>query len=426
MLLLYRTLLYLALPLLVVRFLWRGARNTDYFHRIGERIGILKSDPQMGGFWVHAVSVGEVNAAIPLVSTLRRTYPNRVVTLTTMTTTGSDRVRQVLGGEVQHYYLPYDYPGAVRRFLRKIDPCAGLIMETEIWPNMIHCCRRMQIPLIYTNVRMSQRSFEGYHRLRSLFTPLLRNIREFAVQSAADARRLEQLGVDSERVEITGSLKFDIQLNPSIVEIGQSIRRQVGAERPVLVVASTHEGEENEILTVFQSLLSELPDALLILVPRHPERFNTVQKLVEKQGLKLVRRTGMTGQVSEEIQVLLVDKMGELPNFISAGDVTFMGGSLTEIGGHNLLEPAALGKPVVFGPHMFNFAEISDMFLERGAGIQVNDSGELVEVFLKLFEDPGLRDRYGSAGEKLVAQNRGALDRVTRIVARVVPASSTE
>jgi 3-deoxy-D-manno-octulosonic-acid transferase len=312
--------------------------------------------------------------------------------------------------------LPYDFPGAVRRFVQRISPQLGLVMETEIWPNLIFYCHQQGIPLIYTNVRLSERSWRGYNRFRFLFSQILKLVSKFAVQSESDARRLIQLGAPEHKLSITGSLKFDINLPPSVSEAGESIRRQIGWNRPVLIAASTHEGEELLVIEVYHRIRSNLPELLLIIVPRHPERFTAVAKMCVKDGLNTIQRTEMSAQLSSDIEVLVVDTMGELPMFIAAGDVTFMGGSLVPVGGHNLLEAAALGQPVVFGPHMFNFAEISEMFLQQGAGVQVFGIDELAEVCERLLLDGVIRDQYGTQGEKLVQQNRGALEQVMEFI----------
>lgn len=416
MLIIYRLVLYISLPVLIVRFFLRGLSNRSYFERITERFGFSEANPDRGGFWIHAVSVGEVNAAVPLVNRIMKTWPNKSITVTTMTTTGSDRVKKVFGSSVSHCYLPYDYPGAVRRFVKKISPQLGLVMETEIWPNLIFYCHQQGIPLIYTNVRLSERSWQGYNRFRFLFSRILKLVSKFAVQSEPDARRLMQLGAPEHKLSITGSLKFDINLPPSINEAGESIRRQIGWNRPVLVAASTHEGEEASIIEVYNRIKSTLPELLLIIVPRHPERFTTVSKLCIKEGLNTIQRTEMSAELSADIEVFVVDTMGELPMFIAAGDVTFMGGSLVPVGGHNLLEAAALGQPVVFGPYMFNFAEISEMFLQHGAGLQVSGIDELAEVCERLLLDGVMRDQYGTQGEKIVQQNRGALEQVMALI----------
>ncbi len=344
--------------------------------------------------------------------------------MTTMTTTGANRVVQVFGETVIHRYLPYDFPGSMRRFMSTINPELGIIMETELWPNLINVCHRNSVPLIYANVRLSERSFQGYQRVRWLFRPLLKTISRFAAQSEADAKRLIALGAPEHTVQVTGSLKFDLQMPASVVEAGHSIRRQIGQHRQVIVAASTHDEEELEMLNLFLRLKTRVPGLLLILTPRHPERFDGVFRLWQKTGVNVVRRSEFQNALTEDTEVLLVDEMGSLTQFISAGDITFMGGSLVPVGGHNLLEPAALGRVVVFGPHMFNFAEISRLFLELGAGIQVQEASELDAVMINLFEDTAMRNQYAQIGEKLVRENRGALLKVIGMVRNEIQSAS--
>lgn len=413
----YRLLLYLALPWVLLRLAWRGTRNRQYLERIGERFALSGPRPDADGLWIHAVSVGEVNAALPLVDRLARRWPGKPITVTTMTTTGSDRVRSALGDRVSHCYLPYDYPGAVSRFLRRVRPGLGVVMETEIWPNLIHACARAHIPLVYANVRLSERSWKGYRRYRALVQPTLGRISRFAVQSEPDAGRLLDLGAPADRVHVTGSMKFDLQVPASVAEAGESLRRRLGWNRPLLLAASTHEGEEEILLEAFRQIAGHIHGLLLVLVPRHPERFGPVERLCRREGFATFLATDLTRDLDPETEVLVVNRMGELMKYIAACDVVFMAGSLVPIGGHNLLEAAALERPVVFGPHVFNFAEISSMFLAQGAGIQVQDREELVAVMCRLFEDAGMRDQYGTRGRRLVEQNRGALDEVVELIA---------
>ncbi len=413
----YRLILYLVLPWVLLRLAIRGIRYPGYRKRIAERFGFAGPAPPAGSVWIHAVSVGEVNAAVPLIHRMLARWPERTVTVTTMTVTGSERVRMVLGDQVQHCYLPYDYPGSVLRFLRRCRPAIGLVMETEIWPNLIAACRQADIPLIYANVRMSERSWRGYRRYRRLVADTLSGISRFAVQSESDAERLKDLGAQSDRIRVTGSMKFDVKLSVSVSEAGEAIRRRLGWNRPVFLAASTHDGEEDILISAFRKLAVRIPGLLLILVPRHPERFASVDKLCHREKLATILATRQSGELDESVRVLLVDRMGELTKYIAACDVVFMGGSLVPVGGHNLLEAAALERPVVFGPHMFNFAEISSMFLVHGAGIQVGNEEELVEVVHRLFEDAGMRDEYGLQGRRLVEQNRGALEQVEAMIA---------
>jgi 3-deoxy-D-manno-octulosonic-acid transferase len=418
MLNLYRLFLYLLLPVVVIRLLYRAIRNSQYFERIPQRFGWQFDIPKssQNGIWIHAVSVGEVNAAGPLVKFLQEKYPAHSITITTMTPTGAERVRKSFGDSVAHYYLPYDYPGAVSRFLEALQPQLGMVMETEIWPNLIMACSKHNIPLIYTNVRLSARSYEGYKKFSRLIKSVLERITSFAVQSEADAKRLVMLGARKESVHITGSIKFEIDLPASVFEASQSVRRSLGWDRPVWVAGSTHEGEESQVLDAFLKAKSECPDLLLVLVPRHPERFNTVYRLCIRYGCNTVLRSQLTSELPNEVEVYMVDTMGELPLLITASDITYIGGSLVATGGHNILEASAAGVAVVFGPHMFNFQEISDQVLARGAGIQIENSDELSDVIVRLIKDPVIRDQYGINGKEFIAENRGALGKIQELV----------
>jgi len=412
---LYRIFLYLASPVILLRLLCRALQDRRYFRQLPQRLGFAGRHLRPGGVWVHAVSVGEVNAAVPLVERLLRQYPHKPVTITTMTPTGAERVAAVFAGRVGHCYLPYDYPGAVRRFLKRAAPCLALVMETEIWPNLIHACHRLGTPMWYVNVRMSKRSHRGYRRINRLVRPTLQKIGHFAVQTPPDARRLVRLGAPAAAVTVTGNLKFDIAPKPGGGEAAREVREHWG-RRPVWVAGSTHEGEEAQILEVFARLRGQVESLLLVIVPRHPQRFKRVFRLCVGGGYRTVLRSRNRGPVSPDTDIYVADTMGELPALIAAGDIAFIGGSLVPVGGHNVLEASAAGVPVVFGRHMFNFSEIADLLLQHAAGIQVMDSGELVEVVLRLLNDPALRRRYADKGRELVAQKRGALDKVCALV----------
>ncbi len=427
MLLLYRIALYLAVPVILIRLLFRSSRNRQYLSGIPHRFGwclplrSTSKDPAKNGnshsgIWIHAVSVGEVNAAIPLVKALLEKYEDRVITVTTMTPTGSDRVKSVFGDSIQHCYLPYDYPGSVKRFFNRVKPALGMVMETEIWPNLITECHKRNIPLIYTNVRLSTRSLKGYLKFKSLFEPVLKKVDKFAVQAEADAQRIKHLGASSDAVEVTGSIKFDMPLPASLIEAAQSVRRTLGRNRPVWVAGSTREGEESYVIESYLLAKKSIENLMLVLVPRHPERFNSVLRLCNRRGCKTVLRSESVGEVSEDTDIYLVDSMGELALFISASDVVYIGGSLVPTGGHNLLEACAAGVAVIFGPHMFNFKDISELVLAKGAGIQIANSEELGEVVIKLINDPILRDQYGTYGKELIEENKGALDKICAMV----------
>ena len=418
---LYSALLSLALPLALIRLWLRGLRNPAYRRRWRERLGAIDSMGEGRVIWVHAVSVGEAQAAQPLIRRLLHDYPQYRVLVTTTTPTGHDQVNRLFGEAVEHRYFPYDLPGILNRYLERVNPVLLLVMETEIWPNLAAECARRSIPLMLVNGRLSARSARGYARLRSLVAETLRCFDRIAVQAPADAERFAALGAPQERIVVTGNLKFDIRLPSSVGEQAEVLRLSWGLDRPAWVAASTHEGEEQQVLAAHARVLEHFPQAVLVLVPRHPERFDAVAGLVRRQGYRF-RRRSVDSLGAEDIQVFIGDTMGELPVFLRASDIAFVGGSLVPIGGHNVLEPAALGVPVVFGPHMFNFAAIGELFLDRRAAIQVTDVSTLAEVLMQCLGDPGRRAEIGEAGRRLVEENRGALDRTVDEVHRLLPA----
>ncbi len=429
MLTLYRIILYITFPVVLLRLLLRISRSRRYVNRLPQRFGFgLRAGDSSGDgnrIWIHAVSVGEVNAAAPLVRALQSNYPDRRVIITTMTPTGSDRVVQNFNHSVDHCYLPYDYPGAVKRFLNQLNPCLAIIMETEIWPNYIVECRCRNIPVIYANARLSKKSCEGYVRFKKLISPILGKVGHFAVQTRADSERLIHLGANPDCVEVTGSLKFELDVPDSLLEAAQSVRRDLGADRPVLVAGSTREGEEALVLQAFFEAKRAIPDLLLVLAPRHPERFREVYRLCSRANGKTVLRTQSSGVIDRDVDIYIGDTMGELPALIAAGDIAYIGGSLVPAGGHNLLEACAAGVAVIFGPHMFNFQEISDRALSTGAGVQVMNTQELTEVIVRFVNDPVLREQYGSRGKEFVDENRGALSRTLKIIDRLMSAAKT-
>lgn len=422
MLTLYRIALYFALPVVMIRLLYRASRNKHYLSKIPQRFGfnllLPKDDGYSNGIWIHAVSVGEVNAAVPLVKNLQDSFPDKAITITTMTPTGAERVRKVFADSVQHCYLPYDYPGAIKRFLNVLQPQLAMVMETEIWPNLIHECHSRQIPMIYTNVRLSARSHKGYLRFKKLFAPTLKKVSGFAAQAKADAERLIDIGANADTVEVTGSIKFEMTLPASVTEAAQSVRRELGWERPIWVAGSTHEGEEAQVIDAYLKARKQIENLLLVLVPRHPERFSAVFKLATQYGCKTVLRSQSNTKIPQATEIYVADTMGDLTLLIAASDVAFIGGSLVSVGGHNVLEACAAGVAVIFGTYMFNFQEISDLVLAKGAGIQVMDSDELCEVVVKWLNDPIIRNQYGSAGRALIEENKGALDKICAMVDR--------
>ncbi|NOZ10862.1 MAG: 3-deoxy-D-manno-octulosonic acid transferase [Gammaproteobacteria bacterium] len=409
-------MLYLLSPWLLVRLLWRGLRNPAYWRRWGERFGYRFPDAR-DVYWVHAVSVGEVRAAVPLINRLLERYPDCRVLVTTMTPTGSDQVSQLLADRVVHSYVPYDFPGAVTRFLEHCQPRLVVIMETELWPNLFHACRARSIPLLVANVRLSEKSARGYERFSRLSRSTLEQVGLFGVQSEVDAQRLRRIGAPLMTVRITGNIKFELQLTASLFEVGEALRRDWGTSRNVLLAASTRDGEEEQILKALPDIKKRFTNLLLVLVPRHPERFSTVEQLCRKAGYKVARRSDFKSQaLDESVDILIGDTMGELLLFYTAADVAFVGGSLVGTGGHNILEACAVGTPVIFGPSMFNFSEVSQMVIDRSAGTQVKNTGELIMAVVGYLEDPSRRFDAGEAGKKLIEENKGALARTLALV----------
>ncbi len=412
---LYSLLLYLLIPLAVGRLLWRGLKNRGYWRRWGERFGFV---PYQAGpiIWLHAVSVGEARAAQPLVQALQRDYPGHRILITTMTPTGSDTVRLLFGDTVAHSYLPYDLPTAVRRFLDRTRPRLALVMETELWPNLFHQCGARGIPLVLANVRLSEQSARGYRRFAALTRATLAPVAAVAAQSPDDAERIGALGAT--RVEVTGSIKFELAVPADLDTRAVALRAGFGG-RPVWVAASTRDGEEIPVLEAFAILRERFPRLLLILVPRHPERFEAVARMCEQRGYRIERRSVRRDGAAAGTDILLGDTMGELLLLYAAADVAFIGGSLKPLGGQNLLEALAVGTPVVFGPHMFNFSDISRMSRARGAARAIRDGDELAQAIGEWLADPAARRAAGAAGKKMVEENRGALER-TRVLVREV------
>lgn len=412
---LYTLAMFLVTPLLVLRLLARGVRSRPYHQRWPERFGFFRTPGFNGSLWVHAVSVGEVNAAEPLIKALQRDYPRAQLVVTTVTPTGTARVQQLFGDSVFHVYLPYDLPYAVSRFLKKIRPRLALIVETEIWPNLYFACRRRGIPLMIVNARLSERSLRGYRPLRGLLRSALRCVTLIAAQSRTDAARYRLLGADPQQVLVTGNMKFDMPIPDGAVELAAGMREQWGPRRPVWMAASTHEGEEQAVLEAHLQVLKRLPDALLLLAPRHPERFRLVEHSVRSLGFTVATR-GLEGVPSSSHQVFVIDAMGQLMPFFAGSDVAFVGGSLVPIGGHNVLEPAALSVPVLVGPHTFNFDEITRSLIEQGGAMRVTGAAQLGPDVLRLLLDAASRERMGRDAQGVFERERGAVQRVMQLI----------
>jgi len=414
---LYTLLLYLLAPLVILRLAWRSLRAPDYRRRWPERFGTI--EPALGErvIWIHAVSVGEVQAAEPVVQALLEQRPDYSILITTVTPTGSARVTALFGDEVAHVYAPYDLPGAVSRFFQRVRPQLAIVMETELWPNLFHACQQRAIPLLLINARLSERSEAGYRRVRGLAAQTLSAVNEIAAQSELDAGRFINIGADQGTVTVTGNLKFEQRVPPSLLERAEVLRRDWGVGRTVWVAGSTHEGEDELLLDAFRQLRERFSDCLLVLVPRHPERFESVAELCRQKNYNTLLRSAAV-PCTPATEVYIGDSMGELPLFYAASDVAFVGGSLVPHGGHNMLEPAALGVPVVTGPHVFNFVEICELLQQAGACVKVEDVGGLSDTLSLWLEDANQRHRVGQRGRDTVEKNRGALQSVMAMIDR--------
>lgn len=417
--LLYTLLLYLALPLMLARLVWRGFKFPAYRRRWLERLGRFAPPEQGGGIWIHAVSVGEAQAIAPVVRYLLSNYPTVPLTVTTTTPTGSERVRLLFGDGVFHVYFPYDVPFAVQGFLDRVRPRWLVMVETEIWPNLLATCAQREVVTFLANARISAKSAAGYMRLKRLSRETFGRLDWIAAQAKDDADRFIALGSPADHVRVTGSLKFDIEVPASVAEQALALRRSLGPDRPVWVAASTHEGEDEQVLDAHAVVRDTLSEALLVLVPRHPERFDRVADLCRQRGLTFSRRSH-GGVASSRAAVLLGDTMGELLIFLGASDAAFVGGSLVPIGGHNVLEASAQGVAVVFGQHMFNFPVISKVLLERGAAVQINRGDDLGRLIAQWLSDATLRVRIGEAGRRAIETNRGALPAVLRMLDEIL------
>lgn len=417
---LYSATLYLLLPVTLYHLIWRGFRQRAYLQRWNERYGSYGVTPIAAPVWLHAVSVGEVNAAAPLLDALRAQRPDLRVVVTTVTPTGSQRVRALWGDSVEHVYLPYDLSGAVRRFLQHFRPALALIVETELWPNLLFGCRDAGIPVYILNARLSARSLRGYTVLAALIRRVLATVACVAAQSAGDARRFVVLGARSSCVQVTGNLKFDMA--PLQVDaFADAFRSAVGAARPVWIAASTHEGEEAAVIAAHRVLRQSSPDALLLWAPRHPERFQAVVQQAQQAGFEVATRSESSWP-SAQTEVFVIDTLGELLKFYACADVAFVGGSLQDIGGHNLLEPAATGTAIVSGPYLHNFADISRRLREAQAMHVVRDADALAAVVGQLLHDMSARQAMQAAATQLLQQGRGALERTLTLIAPALPA----
>ena len=411
----YSLLTYFWVPLYAGWMLWRGVRERDWWTHFSERFGIGARIEIPGSIWVHAVSVGEVQAAAALVRALAERYPRLPLVLTTVTPAGAQRARALFGERVQVRHLPFDLPGSVRRFLLRVRPQIAIVLETEIWPNLFHACARRGVPVLLASARISERSVRRYRWVSGLIRATLAHGVVIAAQSDSDAARFRAIGAPPERTSVAGSLKFDFAVAPDTSARGAELRRVQAPGRPLWIAGSTHAGEERILLEAHRLTRARVPHALLVLAPRHARRFAEVARWLEQQGVAYIRRS--SGAVVEtQTEVLLLDTLGELVAYYAAGDVAFVGGSLVPIGGHNLLEPAAVGRPVLCGPYTFSAPEAARLLLEAGAARVVGDAVELAETLISLLLDAGRRARAGTLGREVVERNRGAVGRVLTLL----------
>ncbi|MCP4009530.1 MAG: 3-deoxy-D-manno-octulosonic acid transferase [Proteobacteria bacterium] len=420
---LYSLLLYLLLPFILLRLLLRSIKNPAYRRRVLERFGVYVDAPVSEGIWVHAVSVGEAIVAVKLIKALQLQYPDYAITVTCGTPTGSQIIQKQLGDGVFHVYAPYDLPGSVKRFLNNCQPAVGIIMETEIWPNLFSQASSSGVKVLISNMRLSEISFRRYQKFPAFISRVLSTVNQIAAQSDSDAQRAISLGADADRVQVVGNLKFDVdKRSESVVSSLAELKDKISAQRSVWLAGSTHEGEDEIILNVHEKLVQSRATLLLILVPRHPERFEKVYKLCHARFRTQKRSTLTDGAVLEsDTQVLLVDSIGELDQFIGISDWAFIGGSLVPVGGHNILEACQAGVPVVFGEFMFNFNHIAKIVVEKEAGIQISEEADLVQAGLRLSEDPDARRRMGASGHALIEENQGATRRTLELLSGWLP-----
>jgi 3-deoxy-D-manno-octulosonic-acid transferase len=412
---LYGLLVHLAVPIAFAVVVLRGLRDRGYWQGLPERFGFGAAPRTRPSLWLHAVSLGEVTAAAPLVRALLARYPHTPLVLTTATPTGRARAQALFGAAVDVRFLPYDTAASIDRFLGCIDPEIAVILETELWPNLFDGCARRAVPLLLASARISAKSAARYRRFAGLFAGMLGAV-TVAAQTTADAERFIALGAEPRRTSVVGNVKFDIEVGPAVLERGQRLRSEtLGSSRAVWVAGSTHAGEEEIALDAHRVVLGNRPGTLLVLAPRHPNRFDAVAALLERRGCRFVRRRGAS-PLPADVDVLLLDTVGELLEFYAAADVAFVGGSLVPIGGHNLLEPAAAGLPVLTGPSNFNAKEVASLLLSRGGARSVRDAADIARSVSEFLADADARRRVGAIARATVAENRGSVARLLELI----------
>lgn len=414
----YSLLLYLLFPVALLRLLWRSKSNPAYRKRIPERLGFVSNDSDLSIIWLHAVSVGETIAARPLIESLLETYPDYRVLVTTTTPTGSEQVKTLFSNRVAHVYFPYDLPEIIYRFLQRIKPVMLIVMETEIWPNLFASCNKRDIPILILNARLSEKSAKGYARFKGLIAETLANVDAISVRSKADATRFKSLGASDQQLEVLGNIKYDVELNPQQLARSQQRQQQWGVDRKVWVAASTHEGEDEELIKVYKHLLKQFPNLILVLVPRHPERFDNVYaicKEYEAEGIRTLRHSQVDTYENQKFNIILGDTMGVMQSWFALADVVFVGGSLVPTGGHNPLEAILFGVPVVSGEHMFNFEDMLDELSDVGLLTICKTTDELKNKISSLLAKPN-KQVLSKNAKQIMQQHSGVTARMIKLI----------
>jgi 3-deoxy-D-manno-octulosonic-acid transferase len=425
--LLYSSLIRCAVPFAFAALLWRGLRDRHYWQGWAQRLGYGRALPSQS-IWLHAVSLGEMSAAASLLRALRLRYADIPLIVTTATPAGRARAQSLFGGNADIRYLPYDTPGSVQRFLARARPRAAIIMETELWPNLLRGCERGGVPVLLASARLSAKSVMRYRRFGRLFTGVFGKNLLIAAQTAEDAERFKSIGAPGDRILVTGNVKFDVSDDAAIAQAGKALRAAYAASRPVWIAGSTHAGEEEQLLDAHALLLKSTPGAVLLLVPRHANRFAAVAELLARRGVRFARRSRIKDGAEArpmpgDTPVLLIDTVGELAALYASADAAFVGGSLVPVGGHNLLEPAALGMPVLTGPSYANSREIAQLLLARGAALEVKSAQDLAANLQRLLAEPAARQQMGAIGKEIIAANRGSVARLLAIIEPWLPAA---
>ncbi|MGZ5051993.1 MAG: lipid IV(A) 3-deoxy-D-manno-octulosonic acid transferase [Methylobacter sp.] len=407
----YTCLFYLLIPFILARLIWRSLKAPAYRLRWDERFAFYRRKFPQNVVWFHAVSVGEAEALFPLVKRIQQRHPEAKLLITTTTPTGSSRVLAVMKNSVEHVYFPYDTPDAIHRFMDCFKPKIAVIMETEIWPNLFTYCGNHNVPLYVVNARLSERSASGYRKISALIAPALASVKMIAAQTHDDAKRFISIGAPVENVKVLGNIKFDVDVPNDLIEHGLQLKTIAFGGRFVWLIASTHKNEEAILLEIYNEIKQKIPGLLLVIAPRHPERFADVKNICEQYQLSVVVRT--SGQVCDSYtDVYLADTMGELKMLYAAADVAFVGGSMVPVGGHNILEAAAVGTPVLFGPYMSNFKAIAEGVLRQNAAIQCQEQADIANAMIALYTDSAYRQSLAEKGKAFIRQNQGSLDKV--------------